>query len=60
MYRFGQKYNFINKSSFYSLLLASKLESAEKFKHWVTSKVLPSIRKYGQYKLIDNPDNMFK
>ena len=32
-----------------------------KFKHWVTSKVLPSIRKYGQYRLFDNPDNkMFK
>ena len=29
----------------------------KKFKHWVTSQVLPSIRKYGQYKLFDNPYN---
>ena len=41
-------------------MLSSKLESAKKFKHWVTSKVLPTIRKYG-YKLFDNPNNhMFK
>ena len=52
---------FINESGFYSLLLSSKLKTAIKFKHWVTSKVLPSIRKYGQYKLFDNPNNeMFK
>ena len=48
---------FINESGFYSLLLSSKLETAKKFKHWVTSKVLPSIRKYGQYKLFDSPWN---
>ena len=42
-------------------MLSSKLESAKKFKHWVTSKVLPTIRKYGYYKLVDNPNNhMFK
>ena len=35
---------FINESGFYSLLLSSKLETAKKFKHWVTSQVLPSIR----------------
>ena len=52
---------YVNESGFYSLLLSSKLESAKKFKHWVTSKVLPSIRKYGYYKLFDNPNNkMFK
>ena len=52
---------FINESGFYSLLLSSKLESAKKFKHWVTSQILPSIRKYGYYKLFDNPSNkMFK
>ena len=52
---------FINESGFYSLLLSSKLETAKKFKHWVTSQVLPSIRKYGQYKMFDNPNNkMFK
>jgi len=47
----------INESGFYSLVLSSKLESAKKFKHWVTSKVLPSIRKYDQYKLFDSPWN---
>ena len=48
---------FINESGFYSLVLSSKLEPVKTFKHWVTSKVLPSIRKYGQYKLYDNPHN---
>ena len=52
---------YINESGFYSLLLSSKLETAKKFKHWITSEVLPSIRKYGYYKLFDNPNNkMFK
>ena len=44
---------FINESGFYSLVLSSKLETAKKFKRWVTSEVLPAIRKYGQYKLFD-------
>ena len=48
---------FINESGFYSLVLSLKLETAKKFKHLVTSLVLPSIRKYGQYKLFDNPNN---
>ena len=48
---------YINESGFYSLLLSSKLETAKKFKHWVTSQILPSIRKYGYYKLFDNPNN---
>ena len=48
---------FINESGFYSLIFSSKLETAKKFKHWVTSKVIPSIRKYGQFKLFDNLDN---
>ena len=39
------------------MYLSSKLETAKKFKHWVTSQVLPSIRKYGQYKLFDSPWN---
>ena len=52
---------YINESGFYSLVLSSKLETAKKFKKWVTSQVLPSIRKYGYYKLFDNPNNkMFK
>lgn len=48
---------YINESGFYSLILFSKLEIAKKFKHWVTSEVLPSIRKFGQYKMFDNPCN---
>jgi prophage antirepressor-like protein len=45
---------FINESGFYCLILASKKEEAIEFKDWVTSKVLPSIRKTGGYNLIDN------
>ena len=48
---------YINESGFYSLLLSSKLETAKKFKRWITSEVLPSIRKCGQYKLFDSPWN---
>ena len=44
-----QKAIFINESGLYSLILGSKLESARKFKRWVTSEVLPSIRKHGGY-----------
>lgn len=39
----------INESGLYSLILSSKLPTAKKFKHWVTSDVLPSIRKTGSY-----------
>jgi len=39
----------INESGFYSLVLSSKLETAKKFKRWVTSEVLPSIRQTGNY-----------
>ena len=40
---------FINESGLYSLIFSSKLPSAKAFKHWVTSEVLPSIRKTGRY-----------
>ena len=40
---------FINESGLYSLIFGSKLESAKVFKRWVTSEVLPSIRKTGRY-----------
>ena len=53
----GSMCTYINESGFYSLVLSSKLETAKKFKRWITSEVLPSIRKYGQYKLFDNPWN---
>ena len=43
----------INESGLYSLILSSKLPSAKKFKHWVTSEVLPAIRKTGSYNLPD-------
>ena len=46
---------FINESGLYSLILSSKLESARRFKHWVTSEVLPSIRKQGGY-MMARPD----
>lgn len=39
----------VNESGLYSLILSSKLEPAKKFKRWVTSEVLPSIRKHGAY-----------
>lgn len=39
----------INESGLYSLILSSKMENAKKFKKWVTSEVLPSIRKHGAY-----------
>lgn len=48
----SQNMTIINESGLYSLILGSKLESAKKFKHWVTSEVLPSIRKTGIYQAI--------
>ena len=46
----------INESGLYSLIMSSKLPSAKKFKRWVTSEVLPSIRKTGGY--IAGEENM--
>lgn len=47
---FGQRGTWlINESGLYSLILSSKLDSAKRFKRWVTSEVLPSIRKNGGY-----------
>lgn len=43
---------FINESGVYSLIFGSKLESAKKFKKWVTSEVLPSLRKTGTYTVV--------
>lgn len=42
----------INESGLYSLIFGSKLESAKRFKHWVTSEVLPTIRKTGSYQSV--------
>ena len=44
-----QDITVINESGLYSLIMSSKLPTAKKFKHWVTSEVLPSIRKNGGY-----------
>lgn len=52
----AQQMTIINESGLYSLILSSKLPSAKDFKHWVTSEVLPSIRKNGAY--IRNQENM--
>ena len=41
----------INESGLYALIFGSKLESAKRFKHWVTSEVLPAIRKTGHYEM---------
>jgi anti-repressor protein len=48
----------INESGLYSLVLSSKLSGAKKFKRWVTSEVLPSIRKHGTYMTSDTIDKM--
>ena len=44
----------INESGLFSLILSSKLDSAKRFKHWVTAEVLPSIRKLESMKLVRN------
>lgn len=44
-----QNMTIINESGVYALIFGSKLESAKRFKHWITSDVLPSIRKTGSY-----------
>lgn len=62
-----QKVIIINESGLYSLVLSSKLPSAKKFKHWVTSEVLPAIRRHGAYmteealeKAITEPDFLIR
>ena len=54
-----QMMTIINESGLYSLILSSKLPKAKEFKRWVTSEVLPTIRKHGMFatdELLDNPD----
>ena len=53
----GKYCTFINEPGFYELVFSSKLEFAKKFRQWVFTTVLSSIRKYGQYKLFDSPWN---
>lgn len=66
--QFGDKETtIINESGLYSLVLSSKLPTAKKFKRWVTSEVIPSIRKHGAYMTPDrlqdvllNPDTLIQ
>lgn len=52
---------FISMNQVFMLLYLLQNYQQQKNSSWVLSKVLPSVRKYGQYKLFDNPDNnMFK
>lgn len=52
----NQQVTIINESGLFSLILSSKLSSAKKFKKWVTSEVLPSIRKTGGYMVAKQDD----
>ena len=52
-----QDLTMINESGLYSLILSSKMPTAKKFKHWVTSEVLPSIRKTGSYSIQQKVDS---
>lgn len=51
----GRDMTVINESGLFSLVLGSKLPTAKKFKHWVTSEVLPAIRKTGSYQVPQSP-----
>lgn len=62
-----QETTVINESGLYSLIFGSKLDSAKDFKRWITSVVLPTIRKHGMYatdnvvdEMLNNPDTMIK
>lgn len=50
----------INESGLYSLILSSKLANAKRFKHWVTSEVLPQIRRTGSYQKRLTPEEMMR
>lgn len=63
----GRDVVMINESGLYSLIFSSKMEKAKEFKHWVTSEVLPAIRKHGAYmseevieKTLSDPDYLIK
>ena len=55
-----QMTTIINESGLYSLILSSKLPTAKKFKHWVTSEVLPTLRKTGRYEIPNDPMGALK
>lgn len=63
----AQDMTIVNESGLFALILSSKLPSAKKFKHWVTSTVLPAIRKHGAYMTpatlrdaLRNPDSLLE
>jgi prophage antirepressor-like protein len=63
----NQQMTLVNESGLYSLIMGSKLQDAKKFKRWVTSEVLPSIRKHGAYmtnetieQALLNPDTLIQ
>ena len=55
-----QQMTIINESGLYALIFGSKLDSAKRFKHWVTSEVLPSIRRSGSYQKSLTPEQMMR
>lgn len=62
-----QQISYVNESGMYALILGSKLPQAKEFKHWVTSEVLPAIRKHGAYmtettieQVMNDPDSWIK
>lgn len=62
-----QKMTIINESGLYSLVLSSKLPNAKEFKRWITTEVIPAIRKYGGYlspekveEVLTDPDTIIK
>lgn len=56
----NQSVVIINESGVYALVFGSKLPSAKKFKHWVTSEILPTIRKTGGYQIPTDPMSALK
>jgi len=55
-----QKMTVINESGLYALILTSRKPEAKKFKKWVTSEVLPALRKRGHYAMLDTDEPVFK
>ena len=55
-----QQPTLITESGLYSLICSSKMPKAKKFKHWVTSEVLPAIRKNGAYQLPQTPEEQLQ
>lgn len=55
-----QQMTIVNESGVYSLIFGSKLESAKRFKHWVTHDVLPALRKTGRYSIEQPKANSLK